>query len=149
MNNKTQEAFDLNAWMGNFDIVLPRPAYKQLKAALAGNKPRSEPVAWYDPTNRDPGQSVTFSKEEAEKWPHIFKEALFIADQLPSRGAPEFLAGLYRWLSKVKFERSSDEAIAAGFGAQLLEFINSSKPMTEEAPSAKTMIPSITAKDIK
>lgn len=35
------------------------------------------PVAWMDPTNRDPGQSVTFHKEKADKWPHIYKQPLY------------------------------------------------------------------------
>ena len=34
-------------------------------------------VAWYDPENKDPGQSVTFSRERHEKWPHIYKVPLY------------------------------------------------------------------------
>jgi hypothetical protein len=35
-----------------------------------------EPVAWYDPTNKNPGQSVTFKKEDHERWPHIYSVPL-------------------------------------------------------------------------
>lgn len=35
------------------------------------------PTAWRDPKNSDPGQAVTFKKEDHDKWPHIFREPLF------------------------------------------------------------------------
>ncbi|HDR9087156.1 TPA: hypothetical protein QDB10_003069 [Burkholderia vietnamiensis] len=36
-----------------------------------------EPVAWRDPKNTDPGQSVTFDAERAAKWAHIYREPLY------------------------------------------------------------------------
>jgi hypothetical protein len=43
----------------------------------------SAPVAWYDPTNKNPGQSVTFSRADHERWPHIYRVALY-ASPAPS-----------------------------------------------------------------
>lgn len=36
-----------------------------------------EPVAWRDPKNTDPGQSVTFDAERAAKRAHIYREPLY------------------------------------------------------------------------
>lgn len=46
-------------------------------AALASSPEQAEPVAWRDPSNLNTGQSVTFDKATAEKWPHIYSQALF------------------------------------------------------------------------
>lgn len=36
-----------------------------------------EPVAWRDPSNLDPSQSVTFLKERHLRWPHIYSQPLY------------------------------------------------------------------------
>ena len=36
-----------------------------------------EPVAWRDPSNINPGQSVTFERSKHERWPHIYSEPLY------------------------------------------------------------------------
>lgn len=41
----------------------------------------AEPVAWYDPRNVNPGQSVTFKREVHAKWPHLYPKALYEAPQ--------------------------------------------------------------------
>jgi hypothetical protein len=38
-----------------------------------------QPVAWYDPTNTEPGQSVTFDRKVRDKWPHRYPVALYAA----------------------------------------------------------------------
>lgn len=38
-----------------------------------------EMVAWYDPTNRDPKQAVTFDRRVMEEWPHIYSRPLYAA----------------------------------------------------------------------
>ncbi len=61
----------------------------EARAALASTDSKPpEPVAWRDPTNTEPGQSVTFDRKRAEKWPHIFKEPLYAlasTDSKPTR----------------------------------------------------------------
>lgn len=37
-----------------------------------------EPVAWHDPSNTDPGQSVRFGRKDHEKWPHIYNTPLYL-----------------------------------------------------------------------
>ena len=59
-------------------------AYDTIKEALA--QPEQEPVAWRDPTNIDPGQGCTYTKERREKWPHIYRQALYTA---PPAAQPE------------------------------------------------------------
>ena len=49
-----------------------------LRAELAALKAQV-PVAWRDPTNMNPGQSVTFDRTKREKWPHIYSRPLFAA----------------------------------------------------------------------
>lgn len=41
--------------------------------------PGQEAVAWHDPTNRNPGQSVTFDKASRDKWPHLYPVPLYLA----------------------------------------------------------------------
>lgn len=36
-----------------------------------------EPVAWRDPSNNMPSQSVTFDAKHAAQWPHIYREPLY------------------------------------------------------------------------
>lgn len=48
-------------------------------------QPEQEPVAWRDPTNIDPGQGCTYSKERREKWPHIYMQALYTAPPAAQR----------------------------------------------------------------
>jgi len=58
-----------------------------IKDALG--QPEQEPVAWRDPTNIDPGQGCTYKKEWREKWPHIYRQALYTtppAAQRPWQG---------------------------------------------------------------
>jgi len=50
------------------DVQQPTPPAAQ---------PMQEPVAWRDPTNIDPGQGCTYKKEWREKWPHIYRQALY------------------------------------------------------------------------
>ncbi|MGU2415270.1 hypothetical protein [Burkholderia cenocepacia] len=49
---------------------------KRLESALL-EKLCGEPVAWRDPENKDPSQSVTFDAQRASKWPHIYREPLY------------------------------------------------------------------------
>ena len=46
----------------------------QARAALA--PVQAQPVAWYDPRNIDPGQSVTFDPAVRARWPHLHPVAL-------------------------------------------------------------------------
>jgi len=48
-------------------------------------QPEQEPVAWRDPTNIDPGQGCTYTKERREKWPHIYRQALYTAPPAAQR----------------------------------------------------------------
>ena len=41
---------------------------------LYTRKLASEPVAWRDPSNSDPGQGCTYDKAKHEQWPHIYKQ---------------------------------------------------------------------------
>ena len=61
------------------DRAMPFPVGKQIITALrkALAQPEQEPVAWRDPTNIDPGQGCTYTKERREKWPHIYRQALY------------------------------------------------------------------------
>jgi hypothetical protein len=54
---------------------------RALLYALATDKTEQEPNAWRDPTNGDPGQSVTFQKCVADKWPHIYSMSLYATPQ--------------------------------------------------------------------
>ncbi len=63
---------------------------------------KQEPYAWCDPTNTEPSQAVTFDSATAKKWPHKYKQPLYLAPP-PSEAAPVdvplpegsfFLAGL-------------------------------------------------------
>lgn len=47
------------------------------------------PVAWYDPANKDPGQSVTFDKDKAANWPHLYRVPLYTHPSADLRGAAE------------------------------------------------------------
>lgn len=40
-------------------------------------EPSDEPVAWRDPTNPNPEQGCTYTKLAHEKWPHVFRQALY------------------------------------------------------------------------
>lgn len=55
------------------------------------NQQAVEPVAWYDPSNKEPGQSVTFDRNTAEHWPHLYPVALYTAPvaQAESKDAAE------------------------------------------------------------
>ena len=70
------------------DRAMPFPVGKQIITALrkALAQPEQEPVAWRDPTNIDPGQGCTYTKERREKWPHIYRQALYTA---PPAAQPE------------------------------------------------------------
>lgn len=39
----------------------------------------ARPVAWYDPKNTLPGQSVTFIEDTAVLWPHLYPVPLYTA----------------------------------------------------------------------
>jgi hypothetical protein len=54
---------------------------RTLLYTLASDKTEQVPNAWRDPTNGDPGQSVTFQKCVADKWPHIYSMSLYATPQ--------------------------------------------------------------------
>lgn len=58
-----------------------------LRAELDALK-RQEPVAWRDPTNLNPGQSVTFQLDVHLKWSHIFRQPLYAAP-IPAQQEPK------------------------------------------------------------
>ena len=82
---------------GNCDYAWIDGTIKKCTAALA--QPEQEPVAWRDPTNIDPGQGCTYSKERREKWPHIYRQALYTAPPAAQRPwvglTPEEMKHLY------------------------------------------------------
>lgn len=45
------------------------------KASPKGEQ--TEVVAWYNPSNNNPSQSVTFSRPDRDKWPHLYPVALY------------------------------------------------------------------------
>lgn len=49
---------------------------------LAQRQPASEPVAWRDPSNSDPGQGCTYDKTKQEQWPHIYKQPLYAGKEI-------------------------------------------------------------------
>ena len=57
--------------------------YAAAKAEWAAAAPKA--VAWYDPSNGDPGQSVTFEVKKRETWPHKYLVPLYAA---PVAAAP-------------------------------------------------------------
>src|SRR5690606_32197429 len=55
-----------------------------------------EPVAWRDPDNLNPGQSVTFDPETAAKWPHIYRQPLYAASQVSAQPWQALAAAMYQ-----------------------------------------------------
>lgn len=48
----------------------------------------AQPVEWRDPTNLNPGQSVTFQLDVHLKWSHIFRQPLYAAP-IPAQQEPK------------------------------------------------------------
>ncbi|CAH2910801.1 MAG: hypothetical protein CPSOU_1853 [uncultured Paraburkholderia sp.] len=57
-------------------------------SAVASAQATGEAVAWRDPSNLDSGQSVTFDKDVAAKWPHIYRQPLYATPPLTTRAKP-------------------------------------------------------------
>lgn len=62
-------------------LVKVEAEHKALKKAISD----TEPVAWCDPTNSDPGQAVTFSNSKAAKWPHIYSQPLYTLEGIRTK----------------------------------------------------------------
>jgi hypothetical protein len=70
------------------------------QAALSAQKSAPvAPVAWCDPTNHNPGQSVTFSQATKEQWPHLYPLALYAHP--PAQATPEISGDLSKVRSRV------------------------------------------------
>lgn len=67
------------AWQNDAAVTDIETSAAELRrlAALEKAIMDAEPVAWRDPTNTYPDQSVTFSKLSALKWPHIYRQPLY------------------------------------------------------------------------
>ena len=58
---------------------LTRDWNRRAAATSAAPQEGRQPVAWYDPMNKEPGQSVTFDPAKRKKWPHLFPVALYVS----------------------------------------------------------------------
>jgi len=63
----------------NTRTEMARAIRAYLASSDSGVNGEPEPVAWRDPKNMDPGQSVTFDRSVMERWPHIYKQPLYTA----------------------------------------------------------------------
>jgi hypothetical protein len=59
--------------------------------ASATKEREPTPVAWYQPDNRNPGQSVTFDKAKRDRWPHLFPVPLYASPVATAKELPVYL----------------------------------------------------------
>lgn len=59
-----------------------------------------QPVAWYDPTNTEPGQSVTFDRKVRDKWPHCYPVALYARGVAPCAPGLAWMVPAMREMAK-------------------------------------------------
>ena len=113
----------LDAWKR--ELVVPsgasaearaRRAYRAMLAA-APTPPAQEaqPVAWRDPYNSEPGQSVTFQLAAHLKWPHIFKQPLYTLPPDAARRIAELEAQVENQIESVRFHRQRVDDLAAAY----------------------------------
>lgn len=68
----------INAALAKYDAKQQTASISDVINSVVKDSLTTDPVAWRDPTNIDPGQSVTFEKSTAEKWPHIYRQPLYV-----------------------------------------------------------------------
>ena len=70
----------LSSKPGNDTSVVDRALPSGTK--LYTRAPADSAVAWRDPSNIEPAQGCTYSRETAEKWPHLFSQPLYATPPL-------------------------------------------------------------------
>lgn len=133
------EKISLDTWLSNGQPFATNiAAYTAISRAIEAARDAQwvemlagqEPVAWRDPSNIDPSQSVTFDKMKALKWPHIYRQPLYThpqPDHVPDAGKMvqepvyyEVISELNRWtwirVNKAQF----DECAASNWKTRIL-----------------------------
>jgi hypothetical protein len=72
------------------------------------------PVAWYDPANKDAGQSVTFEQSKRDGWPHLFPAALYTSP-------PNHLSLMRKALEALRHARECVNDLNSAYGAEHLD----------------------------
>lgn len=115
------------------------PAYREgwnncYKAATPSLRVNPVAVAWHDPSRIADDQGFTMNKEVADRWPHIYKDALGVimeADKVGELVERKIEGGVYKAIANMA-DRWSDGRVPDGGGNALRNFAIAVRELDKE-----------------